>query len=112
MGTKMAVSVANIFMAKIESTLIQQSETHSKEWRRYIDDILTLWDSDKKKDVDQFTEEANKFHPTIKFTTEISDNEISLKIKDLSLTYSLKIRLYQKWRTTTREKPGPSVPVL
>ena len=25
----------------------------------------------------------------------------------LSLTYSLKIRLYQKWRTDTREKPGP-----
>ena len=65
-------------MAKIETTLIQQSETKPKEWRRYIDDILSLWDSDKK-DVDQFTEEANKFHPTIKFTAEISDNEISSK---------------------------------
>ena len=29
MGTKMAVSFANIFMAKIETTLIQQSETNS-----------------------------------------------------------------------------------
>ena len=28
-GTKMAVSFANIFMAKIETTLIQQSETNS-----------------------------------------------------------------------------------
>ena len=45
MGTKMAVSFANIFMAKIETTLIQQSETMSKEWRRYIDDIFSLWDS-------------------------------------------------------------------
>ena len=30
MGTKMAVSFANIFMAKIETTLIQQSETKQK----------------------------------------------------------------------------------
>ena len=30
-----------------------------------------------KKDVDQFIEQANKFHPTIKFTAEISENEIT-----------------------------------
>ena len=77
METKMAVSFANIFMAKIETTLIQQSETKPKEWRRYIDDIFSLWDSDKK-DVDQFIEQANKFHPTIKFTAEISENEITV----------------------------------
>ncbi|XP_068697800.1 uncharacterized protein [Montipora foliosa] len=75
MGTKMAVSFANIFMAKIETTLIQQSETKPKEWRRYTNDIFYLWDSDKK-DVDQFIEQANKFHPTMKFTAEISENEI------------------------------------
>ena len=61
-------------MAKIETTLIQQSETKPKEWRRYIDDILSLWDNDKK-DVDQFTEQANKIPPAIKFTAKISDNE-------------------------------------
>ena len=48
MGTKMAVSFANIFMAKIETTLIQQSKTKQKELRRFIDDIFSLWDSDKK----------------------------------------------------------------
>ena len=41
MGTKMAVSFANIFMAKIETTLIQQSKTKPKEWRRYIEDIFS-----------------------------------------------------------------------
>ena len=51
-GTKIAVSFANIFMAKTETTLIQQSETKPKKWRRYINDIFSLWDSDKK-DVDQ-----------------------------------------------------------
>ena len=28
-------------------------------------------------DVDQFIEQANKFHPTAKFTAEISENEIT-----------------------------------
>ena len=51
---KMAVSFANIFMAKIETTLIQQSETKQKEWRRYIDDIFSLWDSDKKDSIGWF----------------------------------------------------------
>ena len=48
MGTKMTIAFANIFMAKIETTVIQQSETKPNwEWRRYIDDIFSLWDSDK-----------------------------------------------------------------
>ena len=66
---KMAVSFANIFMAKIETTLIQRSETKPKKWRRYIDDIFSLWHSDKK-DMDHFIEQANNFHPNNKFTAE------------------------------------------
>ena len=64
MGTKMAVSFVNIFMAKIETRLIQQSETKPKEWRPFIDDTFFLWESDEK-DVDQFIEQTNKFHPII-----------------------------------------------
>ena len=76
MGTKMAVSFANIFMAEIETKIILQSDTKPREWKRYIDDVFSLWDNDKK-DVDRFIEQANKFHPTIKFTAEISENEIT-----------------------------------
>ena len=76
MGTKMAVSFANIFMAEIETKIILQSDTKPREWKRYIDDVFSLWDNDKN-DVDRFIEQANKFHPTIKFTAEISENEIT-----------------------------------
>ena len=76
MGTKMAVSFANIFMAEIETKLIQQNEIKPIQWKRYIDDVFCLWDSDKK-DVDRFIEQANKFHPTIKFTAEISENQVT-----------------------------------
>ena len=41
-----------------------------------IHTLFSLWDSDKK-DVDQFIEQADKFHPTIKFTAEISENKIT-----------------------------------
>ena len=38
--TKMGEKNANISMAKIETKLIQQSETRLREWKRYIDDSL------------------------------------------------------------------------
>ena len=59
-------------------TLKQRWYNRAKPSQKNGDDILilSLRDSDKKE-MDQFTEEANKFHPTIKFTAEISDNEIS-----------------------------------
>ena len=76
MGTKTAVSFANIFMAEIETNLIQQNNTKPRVWKRYIDDVFSLWDYNRNE-VERFIEEANTFHPTIKFTAEISENEIT-----------------------------------
>ena len=36
----MAVSFANIFMALIETKLIQQSETKHRKWKCCVDDVL------------------------------------------------------------------------
>ena len=76
MGTKTAVSFANIFMAEIETNLILQNNTKPRVWKRYIDDVFSLWDCNRNE-VERFIEEANTFHPTIKFTAEISENEIT-----------------------------------
>jgi len=76
MGTKTAVYFANIFMAEIETSLIQQNDTKPREWKRYIDDIFSLWDC-KKNEVDRFIKQANAFHPTIRFMAEISEDEIT-----------------------------------
>ena len=62
MGTKMAVSFANIFMSEIETKSIQKSETKPREWKRFIDDVCSLWDCDTKE-VDRFIKRANYFHP-------------------------------------------------
>ena len=71
---KIAVSFANIFMAEIEKKLIQQSETKPKEWIRYINDVFSLRDCERQE-VNRFIKRAKYFHPTIKFTAEISENQ-------------------------------------
>ena len=65
MGTKMAVAFANIFMAKIEREILRQSETKPILWKRFIDDIISMWDTNRDK-IEEFIPKANSFHPTIK----------------------------------------------
>jgi len=74
MGTKMAVAFANIFMAKIERAILRQSNTTPIFWKRFIDDIISMWDTNRDK-IEEFLLKANNFHPTIKFTAEISEKE-------------------------------------
>ena len=74
MGTKTEVSFANIFMAEIETNLMQQNNIKPREWKRYIDDVFYLWDCNRNE-VERFIEQANTFHPT-KFAAKISENEI------------------------------------
>ena len=49
---------------------------HGREWKHYIDDDFSLWDC-KRNEMDHFIEQANTFHPTIKFAAEILENEIT-----------------------------------
>ena len=53
MGTKAAVSFANIFMSAVETEIINKSEIKPLEWKRYIDDVFSLWDTEREE-IDQF----------------------------------------------------------
>jgi len=70
----MAVAFANIFIVKGETEILSQSAPKPLAWKRYIDDIFSLWDN-SREDLTQFIDQANKHHPTIKFTAEISGTE-------------------------------------
>ena len=74
MGTKMAVSFANLFMAAVETEILSQSTKKPLVWKRYIDDVFSLWNI-SIEEINGFIEQANRYHPTIKFTAEISDKE-------------------------------------
>ena len=76
MGTKMAVAFANIFMAKIEKEILRQSTTKPIFWKRFMDDVISMWNTSRNK-IEDFLVKANSFHPTIKFRAEISETEIT-----------------------------------
>ena len=61
-------------MSAVETEIINKSKIKPLEWKRYIDDVFSLWDT-AREEIAQFILEANRLHPTIKFTAEISDKE-------------------------------------
>ena len=70
MGTKMAVAFANIFMSAVETAklnLLSGKDT--------LTIFFSLWRTERKE-IDEFIALANRHHPSIKFTAEISDKEI------------------------------------
>ena len=67
MGTKLAPSYANIFMAKIEEDLLRGSPYRITFWKRFIDDIFFIFPY-SERDLEEFMKYVNNFHPNIKFT--------------------------------------------
>ena len=69
-----AVAFANIFMAKVETEVLNQDALKPLVWKRFIDDIFSLWNA-TREEITQFIEQANKRHQTIKFTAEVSETQ-------------------------------------
>ena len=47
--TKMAVVFANVFMAKIEKEILRQSSIKPIFWKRFIDDVISVWDTSRNE---------------------------------------------------------------
>ena len=75
MGAKMAVAFAVIFMAHIEKELLAASPFKPTLWKRFKDDIFSVW-TISEQEINDFVSFANNFHPTIKFTCEMSSERI------------------------------------
>ena len=76
MGTKLAPSYANLFMTKFEDKYIYTYPLHPQLWKRFIDDIFLIWPHGMNS-LTKFIEHLNTVHPTIKFTSDISETRIS-----------------------------------
>ena len=68
MGTRMAPSYANLFLAKFETDALSRAPYQPHTWWRYIDDIFMIW-THSVDDLHAFTSYLNTIHPTIKFTS-------------------------------------------
>ncbi len=69
MGTKVAPSLANIFMADFEEKFVYHNNGGIILWKRFIDDVICIHEGDLT-DVNTLFEYLNSCHPTIKFTKE------------------------------------------
>ena len=91
MGTKMAPNYAIIFMHYLEQNLLNATKLKPKTWLRFIDDIFMIW-SYGIQELVIFMEILNNQHPTIKFTYEYSEKEISfldtIVYKQLTTNYT------------------------
>ena len=76
MGTRVAPSFANIFMADFEQTWVYTYHTQPLCWFRYIDDIFMVWNKNKESLTD-FLTYLNTCHHSIKFTSEVSTEKIT-----------------------------------
>ena len=61
-------------MGRLEGQLLKSVALRPFSWLRFIDDIDMKW-SHGREALTAFLDEANNFHPSIKFTAEISTEQ-------------------------------------
>ena len=78
MGTRVAPTYSNLFMAHFEESYVYTYNYNSKPriWFRFIDDIWGIF-SGNSTEFQSFVEYLNNVHKTIKFTEEFSSEEIN-----------------------------------
>lgn len=76
MGTRMAPPYANLFMARLEETILKSHCHHLLFWKRFIDDIFFIFQG-TREELSSFMNFMNTIHKSIKFTFDISRNNIS-----------------------------------
>ena len=75
MGTRVAPTYANLFMADFEEKFVYTRDKQPLIWLRFIDDIFFVW-THGLEELNAFTNEINLVHQSIKFTSEISHSEV------------------------------------
>ena len=78
MGTKLAPSYANLFMTKFEDKYVYTYPLQPQHWKRFIDDFCLIWPHGRNS-LTKFIGHLNTVHPTIKFTSDISETGISFQ---------------------------------
>ena len=102
MGNIMAPSYSGIFMGELETRLIDLQSDKIKLWVCYIDDIFVAWQG-TQTDFDNFIQQCNKLHNSIKFTSECSTTEINFL--DMTVFKGPNFQQRQKLDIKTFKKP-------
>ena len=100
MGTKLAPLYANLFMTKFEDKYVYTYPLQPQLWKWFIDDIFLIWPHGMNS-LTKFIEHLNTVHPTIKFTSDISETRISFL--DLTI-YKEQSKLYTRLYTKPTDR--------
>ena len=105
MGTKVAPSLANIFMADFEERFVYRNAGKILLWKRFIDDVVCITEGGTAY-LDELFDFLNTCHPTIKFTKEFSNESVSFLDTNLSVDHegNLSTDLFTK-PTDTHDYP-------
>ena len=101
MGTKLSPAYANIFMNKLEQTILSSAPFKPSYYKCYIDDILILWPH-SITELNNFITALNNYHTLIKFTFECNHTKITFLVinnfkgPDFELTGKLDVETYIK----------------
>ena len=77
MGTRMAPSYANLFMAKLEQEFLLTQNNKPRVWWRFIHGIFAIW-THGEVILNTFIESLNRHHSTIKFTATWSTESVTI----------------------------------
>ena len=92
MGSPVAPIITDIFMAKLETTLMDHLEQKGvHEWHRYVDDTFVL--VEPNTDIQEVLDILNGFHPSIKFTYEAEEDN-SLRFLDVRVSRSTSTNVF------------------
>jgi hypothetical protein len=87
-GTRVAPTYANLFMAMIDEKIKECATERNFNWiffyKRFIDDIFVIWTGSKGRFL-EFMEKFNTLHPTIKFTCEFDYEQKSTTFLDTKI---------------------------
>ena len=84
MGTKMGPSYANVFVGYVEHQFFNQYDGPKPDfYGRYNDDCIGAISS-SREELNRFITSVNSFHPSLKYTWEIS--ETSLAFLDIKVS--------------------------
>ena len=76
MGTRLAPTYANLFMAAFEDKHVYTYPKQPLLWIHFIDDIFYVW-SHGPHELEMFIKHLNGVHTTIKFTSESSTDRVN-----------------------------------
>ena len=102
MGTRVAPTMANIFMAEIDTLIknasITENLNHIHYYKRFIDDIFIIW-TGTEANLLEFMSKINELHHSIKFTCEYNIANKSTTFLDTTISLQsgeLNTDLYRK----------------